>query len=122
MCDKCKNSQPLGSPGLWVENKYVCYDCLYATIKEMARTNIGGIMPYFLQGILEEYFTRKKRHTLNKALIQRVLKKYNHTCVKCSSKENLTIDHIKPVSKGGRDLISNLQVLCKSCNSIKGTK
>ena len=34
---------------------------------------------------------------------------------------NLTVDHISPQSKGVDDRIENLQLLCASCNSIKGT-
>ena len=35
---------------------------------------------------------------------------------------NLTVDHIVPKSKGGHDHLSNLQLLCGACNSLKGTK
>ncbi|AUR98120.1 HNH endonuclease [Vibrio phage 1.247.A._10N.261.54.E12] len=41
-------------------------------------------------------------------------------CLKCNSVDDLTIDHIIPVSRGGNNHHSNLQVLCRSCNSIKG--
>lgn len=34
---------------------------------------------------------------------------------------NLSVDHIKPQSKGIDNRIENLQLLCTSCNSMKGT-
>jgi len=43
-------------------------------------------------------------------------------CLWCGKAEPLTIDHIIPVSKGGRNHIENCQPLCRSCNSKKATK
>lgn len=50
--------------------------------------------------------------------------KYNHTCLRCGKKEpeiKLTVDHILAVSKGGSNSIDNIQPLCGSCNSSKGS-
>lgn len=43
-------------------------------------------------------------------------------CLCCGTSDNLSIDHIIPVANGGENDLSNLQTLCKRCNSSKGTK
>lgn len=47
---------------------------------------------------------------------------YNHKCVRCGLEKELTIDHIKPLSKGGLNKIENIQPLCMDCNVWKHTK
>ena len=43
-------------------------------------------------------------------------------CRECGAAENLTIDHVIPVVRGGGDEIGNLQTLCRTCNSKKGVR
>ncbi len=43
-------------------------------------------------------------------------------CNGCETKfpmRNLTVDHIRSLARGGIDRLSNWQLLCGSCNSIK---
>lgn len=50
-----------------------------------------------------------------------ILERYGHQCLACGSK-NVTVDHVVPLSRGGRHEASNVQPLCASCNASKGTK
>lgn len=45
---------------------------------------------------------------------------WNRKCAYCNSNENLTLDHIIPRSKGGKDDKSNVICACKQCNTLKG--
>lgn len=49
-------------------------------------------------------------------------KRDNHTCMYCGAKEQLTIDHVIPSSKGGDNTWENLTTACIDCNLRKGNK
>lgn len=51
-----------------------------------------------------------------------IYKRDNYKCRECGATNKdtvLHIDHIIPVSKGGRSVLSNLQTLCRECNMAK---
>lgn len=53
--------------------------------------------------------------------IQSVLKKAEGRCVYCGRYgAKLTIDHVEPLARGGRHIVSNLVAACQACNSSKG--
>lgn len=51
-----------------------------------------------------------------------LLEKSGGKCAKCGSTERLEADHIIPISKGGKNTIDNIQILCRSHNARKGNK
>lgn len=126
----CKwNTTDCGNPYLIFQRKYICCDCylkLIEIIYAMAGHGDGGLIHLIFESCLTSNINKKNRKSLktNKNLFQKLLHKYKFTCCFCKEKDEkkLTIDHIRPVCKGGSDDFSNLQILCKSCNSKKGTK
>lgn len=68
------------------------------------------------------YRTRQEFGTMRDALMSALIDRDGNKCKICGTVENITIDHIIPVVKGGKNIISNLQLLCKSCNSRKGAR
>lgn len=56
-------------------------------------------------------------HTLKE--VMELLDDQGGLCACCGGVDNMELDHIVPLSKGGGDDISNLQWLCMSCNRRK---
>ncbi len=48
-----------------------------------------------------------------------LLAAYDGRCACCGSTDRVELDHVVPLSCGGADHISNVQPLCKRCNSGK---
>lgn len=60
----------------------------------------------------------------NRRLLEMLANGIEYVCSHpgCYEEENLHIDHIMPLSKGGGDEIENLQFMCRSHNSQKSDK
>jgi 5-methylcytosine-specific restriction endonuclease McrA len=64
--------------------------------------------------------TSKRKHMLSKYTKHAVKGRDGWRCVQCGSRNDLTVDHIRPRSKGGDSRMRNLQTLCLECNKRKG--
>jgi len=66
---------------------------------------------------------RRQWARVREELAPLVLERDGYACRDCGSTafSDLTVDHVIPVARGGSDSIDNLQTLCRSCNSKKGT-
>lgn len=63
------------------------------------------------------------RQKLSKNRILAIFRRDGFTCQICGAPGgDLTIDHIKPVSKGGGNEAENLRAACRTCNTKKGDK
>ncbi|MDR0926876.1 MAG: HNH endonuclease [Ignavibacteria bacterium] len=61
----------------------------------------------------------------SQSIKERLYKQQNGKCNGCGNEylmKDMEIDHIIPKAKGGGDYYENYQLLCASCNRIKGTR
>jgi len=52
----------------------------------------------------------------------RIYKRDGHKCVYCGNSKQLTIDHVMPKSKGGKNTWENLVTCCTKCNLKKSDR
>lgn len=72
-----------------------------------------------------EWINKDREKQKSKYSRMAVFKRDNWKCQYCGKfghKKNLTIDHIIPRSKDGKNTFENTVACCKKCNSIKGSK
>ena len=62
----------------------------------------------------------RKRDNGEFAILPRELRRlYSSPCAACRSPGPIHMDHIVPISRGGRHSIGNIQPLCQTCNQSK---
>ena len=106
-----------GRTHVWTDSTYnykqlLCFREEARKIKEQRTIRSGQI----------EY----ERSLMTPSMRYNILQRDNFKCQICGSTAQdgvkLHIDHIKPISKGGRTTPDNLRVLCDRCNLGKGAK
>lgn len=53
---------------------------------------------------------------------RQMCKECGNRCSYCGSKEKMTVDHVIPLSRGGKHDVSNIVPACKPCNIKKNNK
>lgn len=77
---------------------------------------------YLDEGIWDS-ICRVERAKVSNKLRFAIYERDGHRCCKCHRRTgNLEIDHIFPISKGGKSTYDNLQTLCHECNVKKSNK
>ena len=78
---------------------------------------------YYLDNEIWESICRVERGKVSNRIRFAIYKRDGYRCKMCGKSgdnNNLEIDHIIPISKGGKSTFDNLQTLCHDCNVKKG--
>ena len=72
--------------------------------------------------LIEQYQRAEREYAYENrmAFMSKLARRYGWKCLRCGYTEHLTLDHIVPICKGGETVMSNVQILCYSCNRLKG--
>lgn len=131
ICKKCnvKKAKDL------FHTKFICKECRAEQKRKYYRKHIEdgkqwGVphrnRPLFIRLALNANKSSKKRGELNKVTAEELENYlgYPTMCYLCGSElsiDNIVMEHIKPISKGGTNTIDNLAYSHQLCNLIKFT-
>lgn len=85
---------------------------IHSELKTFKRPTIVRLTNYI-------YIPHRKTMPLTR---QNVYNRDGHKCAYCNSTKKLTLDHITPKSKGGKNTWLNLVTCCSKCNCKKDNK
>ena len=94
----------------------------------MTEETIAELIKVLESKLTASAFAKEQRTLMTKKLRESIKTRDNFTCRNCGNSTSiepnllLEIDHIVPVSKGGRTIEDNLQTLCWKCNRAKSDK
>ena len=107
-----------------INGRHVCYksNTFYAiTIKALINGVNNKRNGYYVDNDIWKSICRVERGKVSNKLRFAIYARDGYRCRKCGRKTNdLEIDHIIPIAKGGKTSYDNLQTLCSYCNKKKG--
>ena len=75
---------------------------------------------YYLDDDIWQSICTVERGKVSNRMRFKIYERDGYRCRKCGRRtDDLEIDHIFPISKGGKSNYDNLQTLCHRCNSLK---
>lgn len=92
--------------------------------KSIKNKYINDYADYINGNVKKEYSARELalKYTSKKEIRNEVFSIHGKSCLCCGSSNNIHLDHIIPISKGGENSIENIQPLCRGCNISKHNK
>jgi len=102
----------------------------------MTHAEFGALMRKLVQAVMDRdvefvrslpfvgkvYWPTRHRPHIPLDVRRAVFERDGYCCVLCSDSERLSLDHVKPYSKGGEDTVENLRLLCVDCNRRRGNR
>ena len=105
---------------LWSLRRFLGHEIFFFILKSVDDSMIRYIDKK--ETIKKQIRNKATAYTSKNNVRDWVLTTYGNACLSCGSKKNIELDHIMPISRGGKNKLSNLQPLCKKCNTSKGAK
>lgn len=106
-----RHARRLVDVGLWTPRDV-------AHVFDLAPNDMFIPWPTRKDSVVDAEHRRRRAHTSYHRRAE-LLERDGHRCQECAATNDLTIDHIMPITKGGTDELDNLRILCRPCNSRK---
>lgn len=104
--------------GRYLESKFDAFTSF--EIEEIIERLHNRSGDYYRDKEVWNSIVRVERARVSNRMRFAIFQRDHERCRYCGSRRNLEIDHIIPVSKGGKSTMDNLQTLCHRCNVRKG--
>lgn len=120
-CRRCLATKPIIEFSTERRNrdglKSWCNDCANERTLMWHRAN-----PMAMQRLKVMRRTAEDVGTFTEADWLSLLHRHNYRCAYCAEARPLSVEHVVPITRGGRHTLGNILPVCRSCNSSKGRR